>query len=103
MVKVKGVEAVLITAESYKSLLKTINDELRSKEGYNPDFVILNKTQALIYFDEVVEPQEEWEDRNCCECGIYEWNKGCPYREGRVTLMMKACEHFTIEIQEAKS
>lgn len=101
MVKVRGIEGVLITADSYAELLKAINNEVANHDGFNPSMTIIDEKRAIVYYREIPEePKEEpWECRYCCECGEYEWGKGCPFREGRVTLMMNACHHFTVEVK----
>lgn len=101
MVKVKGIEGVLITADSYIELLKAVKNESDNYEGFTPKAKFLTESQAIVYHDEIIdELSEPWEGRKCCECAEHEWNNGCAYRAGRVTLMMDACEHFTIEIKE---
>lgn len=103
MVKVKGVEGVLITADSYTELIKAVKNEFDNYDGFEPKAKFLNEREAIVYHDEIIEdvPPAEWEGRYCCECTEYDWGKGCPYREGHITLKMDACEHFTIEIKEA--
>ena len=101
MVKIKGIEGVLITAENYKELLKAVNNEIDNYDGFQPSMTYVDEHKAIIYHGEIPEdvPSEEWETRKCCECGNYDWGRGCPYREGRVALMMNACHHFTIELK----
>ena len=101
MVKIKGIEGVLITADNYKELLKAVNNEIDNYDGFQPSMTIVDEHRAIIYHSEIPEdaPLEEWETRKCCECGNYDWGRGCPFREGRVTLMMDACHHFTIEVK----
>lgn len=100
MVKVKSIEGVLITADGYAELLKAISNEVDNYEGFKPAMTIIDETRAIVYHNEIVEETtcEEWSDRYCCECGNYDWGRGCPYREGRITLKMNACHHFTIEV-----
>lgn len=103
MVKVKGIEGVLITADSYVELLKAVKNESDNYDGFTPKASFLTESQAIVYHDEIIDElsdEEEWHGRKCCECAIHEWNKGCAFREGRVTLLMDACEHFTIHIGE---
>lgn len=101
MVKVRNIEAQLITAESYTELLRAVKDELEEQKAFDPHVEFLTHTSAIIYHNEIPEePIEAWTNRNCCECGNYDWGKGCPFREGHVTLMMPACKHFTIEVKE---
>lgn len=101
MVKVRNIEAQLITADSYTELLRAVKDELEEQKVFDPHVEFLTHTSAIIYRNEIPEEIEEaWTNRNCCECGNYDWGKGCPFREGHVTLMMPACKHFTIEVQE---
>ena len=38
-------------------------------------------------------------DRWCCECGNYRWGRGCPYRDGMVRQMDKACPMFGVVIE----
>ena len=100
MVRVRGIEGVLITAESYAELLKAINNEVMNYEGFQPSMTIVDEKRAIVYHGEIPEEKPEpWSDRYCCECGEYEWGRGCPYREGHVTLKMNACHHFTIELK----
>ena len=101
MVKVRGIEGVLITADNYKELLKAINNEIDNYEGYQPSMTIVDEHRAIIYHREIPEevPFADWETRKCCECGNYDWGKGCKYREGRVTIMMDACHHFSVELE----
>ena len=100
MVRIKGVEGSLITADDYASLIKAIGNEVDNYEGFNPQIAIVDDHTAVIYHDEITEeiPDEPWADRYCCECGHYEWGRGCPYKEGHITLKMNACHNFTIEI-----
>lgn len=101
MIKVRSIEGRLITADGYTELLKAVKDELEELKEFNPAVNFLTHTSAIIHIDEIPEePEEAWADRSCCECSIYDWGKGCPYREGHVTLMMPACSHFTVEYQE---
>lgn len=101
MVKVRNIEAQLITAESYTELLRAVKDELKEQKAFDPQVEFLTHTSAIIYHNEIPEePIEAWSTRKCCECGNYDWGRGCPFREGHVTLMMPACKHFTIEIKE---
>ena len=101
MVKVKSIEGVLITADTYVELLKAVKNESENYEGFTPKAKFLTESQAIIYHDEIIdELSEPWEGRKCCECAEHEWNIGCAHRAGRVTLMMDACEHFKIEIRE---
>lgn len=100
MVKVRGIEGVLITADNYKELLKAISDEIDNYDGFQPSMTIIDESRAIIYHSEIVDEEREkepWEDRHCCACTEYKWGEGCPYREGRVTVMMPACSHFTME------
>ena len=99
MVKVKSVDAYLITADTYTELVKAVGNELKNKDGFNPKAEFLDHKSAIIYHAEVETPQYPWSDRRCCECGNYDWGKGCPYRDERVTLMMPACSRFTIEYE----
>lgn len=104
MVRIKSIEGVLITADDYASLIKAIGNELDNYEGFQPKFAIVDEHNAVIYHDEITEEipvvEEPWMGRHCCECGEYDWGRGCPYREGHVTLLMDACHHFTVEIRE---
>lgn len=102
MTKVRSIEGVLITADSFKELLKAISNEVDNYEGYHPAMTIVDEKRAIIYHDEVKEevPFEEWNGRYCCECGHYIWGRGCPYKEGHITLKMDACSNFTIELDE---
>lgn len=101
MVTIRTIEAQLITTDSYPELLKAVKEELAEQKAFEPQVEFLTHTSAIIYHNEIPEePKEAWETRKCCECGIYDWGVGCPYREGRVTLMMPACKHFTVEYQE---
>lgn len=99
MVKVRGIEGVLITADSYSELLKAINNEISNYEGFEPSMTIVDEHRAIIYHREIVDElaEEAWSGRKCCECTEYDWGRGCPYRDGHVTLMMPACSHFTVE------
>ena len=98
MVKVRSIEGRLITAESYTELLKAVKNELEDMNGFDPKAGFLTHTSAIVYFSEIPEePEELWSDRHCCECDNYDWGRGCPFRDGHVTLMMPACAHFTIE------
>lgn len=102
MVRVRGIEGVLITADSYKELLKAISNEVDNYEGFNPGMTIIDEHRAIIYHNEIAE-EIPFDDhpgvgRVCAECGNYDWGKGCPYREGHITLKMDACHHFTVEI-----
>ena len=97
MVRVKSVDAKLITADFYEELVKAVGEELSEAEGFDPKAKFLSDTMAIIYSDEIMqEPLEEWETRKCCECTNYDWGRGCPYREGHIVLTMPACKHFTI-------
>ena len=100
MVKVRGIEGVLITADSYSELLKAINNEISNYEGYDPSMSIVDEHRAIIYHGEIVDELSEnpFSGRVCAECGNYDWGRGCPYKEGHITLKMDACHHFTIEI-----
>ena len=101
MVKVKGIEGVIIEAESYGELLKAIDSESRNYEGFKPSMTIIDEHRAIIYHREIVDELEEskpWDGRFCCECGNYDWGRGCPHKQGHITLKMNACKHFTIEI-----
>lgn len=102
MVTIRTIDAQLIVAESYTELLKAVKEELEEQKEFDPQAEFLTHTSAIIYHNEIPpqEPKEAWSDRKCCECGIYDWGRGCPYREGHVTLMMPACKHFTVEYQE---
>ena len=98
MVKVRSIDGQLIVAESYTELLKAVKDEMDKLKGFDPKAEFLSHTSAIVYIDEIPqEPEEAWSDRYCCECDNYEWGRGCPYREGHVTVTMPACSHFTIE------
>ena len=103
MVRVRSIEGVLITAESYKELIKAVSNEVDNYEGYQPKLTFVDGTRAIIYHDEIPEEipfdEEPWAGRWCCECGHYDWGRGCPYKEGHVTLKMDACHHFTVEIE----
>ena len=100
MITVRTVEAKLITADNYTQLLKAVKDEMDALEGFDPKAEFLNHKQAIVYNDEIPEePSEPWRGRYCCECVIYEWGRGCPHREGRVSLKMPACSKFTIEYE----
>ena len=100
MVRVRGIEAILITADSYSELLKAVGSEMKNYEGFEPSMTMVDDKRAIVYHADIVEePLEAWQTRKCCECGIYEWGNGCPYREGHVTLMMNACHHFTVEMK----
>ena len=100
MVRIKGIEGSLITADDYASLIKAIGNEVDNYEGFNPQIAIVDDHNAIIYHEEIPEgnADDPWTDRYCCECGHYEWGRGCPYKEGRITLMMDACHNFTVEI-----
>lgn len=99
MVRIKSIEGVLITADDYASLIKAIGNEVDNYEGFQPKIAIADEHNAIIYHDEIKdENTEPWADRYCCECGHYEWGKGCPYKDGRITLKMDACHNFTVEI-----
>jgi len=39
------------------------------------------------------------EDRRCCECDNYNWGKNCPYRDGHIRRMDRACGMFNIVIE----
>lgn len=101
MVRVRGIEGVLITAESYAELLKAIKNEVANYEGFQPSMTIVDEKKAIVYHNEIPNeiPEEPWASRYCCECGEYDWGRGCPFKEGRVTLMMNACHHFTVELK----
>ena len=102
MVKVRNIEGVLITAESYGELLKAVKNEANNYEGFQPKITIVDGNRAILYHDEIVdELAPPWAERFCAECGNYDWGRGCPFRSGHITLKMNACEHFTIEIREA--
>ena len=102
MVKITGIEGSLIKADDYASLIKAISNEVDNYEGFNPQIAIVDDRRAIIYHDEITEEvpfaDEPWAERVCCECGHYEWGKGCPYKDGHITLKMDACHHFTIEV-----
>lgn len=101
-VKVRSIEGVIITADSYNELLKAVKNELANYEGFEPNADFLTNRKAIIYHDEIEEFEEEpkpWKDRYCCECGHYDWGRGCPYREGHITLKMNSCHNFTVEIE----
>ena len=98
MVKVRNIDAYLITADTYTELVKAVGDELKERSYFDPKADFLDHNSAIIYHDEILEePTEAWSDRHCCECSEYEWGRGCPFRDGHVTLMMPACSHFTVE------
>lgn len=102
MVNVTGIEGVLVRADSYTDLLKAVKREADNYEGFSPKAKFLSESEAIVYHDALMEEEteeEQWRDRRCCECGEYDWGRGCPYRAGHVTLMMDACHHFTIEIR----
>ena len=100
MITVRTVEAKLITADNYTQLLKAVRDEMTASEGFDPKAEFLNHKQAIVYNNEIPEePIEPWRERFCCECGIYNWGRGCKHRKGRVALMMPACAKFTIEYE----
>lgn len=103
MVKVTGIEGVLITADRYAELTKAVRNESENYEGFEPKIRFLSEREAIVFHDAIMEEEAEkepWSDRYCCECGHYEWGRGCPYKEGRITLKMDACHHFTVEIRE---
>lgn len=103
MVKVKGIEGVLIKADTFTELLKAVKNESDNYEGFNPGVAFIDENRAIIYHKEITEEvpfDEPWRDRWCCECGHYRWGRGCPYKEGHITLQMNACHHFTIELDE---
>lgn len=103
MVKVTGIEGVLITADRYSELTKAVQNESENYEGFEPKIRFLSEREAIVFHDAIMEEEAEkepWHDRYCCECGHYEWGRGCPYKEGRITLKMDACHHFTVEIRE---
>lgn len=105
MVKVIGIEGVLIRADGYTELLKAVKNESDNYEGFEPKAKFLSESEAIVYHDALMEEHEHdepWRQRSCCECGEYDWGRGCPYRAGRVTLMMDACHHFTVEIKEGE-
>ena len=98
MVTVRSIEGRFITTESYTELLKAVKDELDELKGFRPKAEFLTHTSAIIYFSEITEePEQAWSDRHCCECAAYDWGKGCPFREGHVSIMMPACSNFTLE------
>ena len=98
MVTVRSIEGRFITTESYTELIKAVKDELDDLKGFQPQAEFLTHTSAIIYFGEIKEePKEEWSDRYCCECAAYDWGRGCPFREGHVTVMMPACSKFTLD------
>lgn len=101
MVRVRGIEGVLITADSYAELLKAIKNEIANYEGFQPSMTIVDEKRAIVYHNDIPNdiPEEPWSGRYCCECGEYDWGRGCPFREGRVTLKMNACHHFTVEMK----
>ena len=100
MVRIKGIEGSLITADDYASLIKAIGNEVDNYEGFNPKIAFVDDRSAVIFHDEIQEEihDEPWSDRKCCECGHYVWGRGCPYKDGHITLMMDACHNFTIEL-----
>ena len=100
MVRIKGIEGSLITADDYASLIKAISNEVDNYEGFNPQIAIVDDHNAIIYHEEIPEgnADDPWTDRYCCECGHSEWGRGCPYKDGRITLKMDACHNFTIEL-----
>lgn len=105
MVKVTGIEGVIITADRYAELTKAVRNESDNYEGFEPKIRFLSEREAIVFHDAIMEEepeQEPWRDRYCCECGEYEWGRGCPFRTGRVALMMNACHHFTIEVSERR-
>ena len=105
MVTVRSIDGKLITSENYTELLKAVKDELAILDGFSPKVEFLTHTSAIIYINEIPaeEPEPEpWRERKCCECDNYEWGSGCPYRNGHVTIMMPACEHFYIEYGEVQ-
>ena len=101
MVTVRGIEGVLITAESYAVLLKAIKNEVANYDGFQPSMTIVDEKRAIVYHREIPDevPEEPWANRFCCECTEYDMRGGCPFKEGRVALMMNACHHFTIELK----
>lgn len=105
MVKVVGIEGVLIQAEGYTELLKAVKNESDNYEGFTPKVRVLSEKEALVFHDALMEEAEKepWEDRYCCECGEYDWGRGCPFRAGHITLMMEACHHFTVEVKGEES
>lgn len=103
MVKITEIDAVRVTAESQPELLRAIASELEERKLFDPEVQYITKTEAIIYqtpveADTAMSDESEWSGRYCCECDIYDWGKGCPFREGHVTLKMQACEHFTINL-----
>lgn len=103
MVKVTGIEGVFIEADGMAELIKAAKREKDNYEGFTPKVKILSDREAIVFHDAIMEEEAEeepWRDRYCCECGEYDWGRGCPYRAGHVTLMMDACHHFTVEIRE---
>ena len=104
MVKVTGIEGVLIHADGYTELLKAVKNESDNYDGFSPKVKFLSESEAVVFHDAIMEEEaaeeEPWRERYCCECGEYDWGRGCPYRSGRVTLMMDACHHFTVDIRE---
>ena len=101
MVTVRGIEGVLITAEGFDELLNAVRSEVKNYEGFQTDTAYIDQTKAIVYHREIPDElyDEPWADRKCCECGNYDWGRGCPFKEGRVALMMNACHHFTIELK----
>lgn len=101
MIRVKSVDAKLITTDFYDELIRAVQEELEEASGFNPQAKFLSDTSAIVYSDDIPEePLEAWETRACCECAEYDWGRGCPYRDGHITLMMPACKHFSVEVKE---
>lgn len=95
MTRVQGIEAELVTAESYKELLKIVETELNRFDGFYPEVTFLGDTKAIIYYEEI-EESHAGTGRYCCECGNYEWGRKCLCDNTYVGLKHPACEHFSV-------
>ena len=99
MVTVRGIEGQLITTESYTELIKAVKDQMDELKSFEPHAEFLTHRSAIVYINEIPEegPKEPWSNRYCSECGYFWCRNGCPHKEGRITVKMPACSHFTIE------
>lgn len=99
MVTVKGIEASMITADTHAELLIALGKEMKDKDGFSPEYVLIGETQAIIYHNEIKEAHAGT-GRYCCECSNYDWGRGCKLKAGRIELKMDACENFNIYVSE---
>ena len=70
-------------------------------EAREPDFVV-DATDDEYPDKETVEIRltiSVPHDRHCCECDNYTWRNGCPYRDGKVKMMDRACPLFNVILQ----